>query len=248
MSESLPFDRVADSYDQTRGGERRGRELAAAVAPHLLPGRVLEIGVGTGLVADALARHHDRPVVGVDLSPAMLAHARERLGGAVAAGDARGLPVRDAAVDNAFFVGALHVIVDLTAAFAEAARVVRPGGRVIALSAGHDRDRHDAFAPLLAGLPGRDRVDTPEAVRAAATGAGLRTLESQEGTVSAAAESPNQIAETIENKAWSYLWNVDGAVWASTVLPIVENLRALPDPDEPRDRRISYQLSVFAKS
>ncbi|SNT53499.1 Methyltransferase domain-containing protein [Asanoa hainanensis] len=247
MAESLPFDRVADSYDETRGGEQRGRQFAAALAPHLLPGRVLEIGVGTGLVAAALAQVHGVPAVGVDLSPAMLTHAHTRLGARVAVGDARGLPVRDAAVDNAFFAGALHVIVDVDAAFAEAARVVRPGGRVLALSASSDRDRHDVFAPLLEGLPGRDRVDLPDAVLAAATEAGLRTRESREVTVGAAATSPNQIAETIETRAWSYLWNVDGAVWVSTVMPIVQGLRDLPDPDEPRDRRLTFQLSVFEK-
>jgi SAM-dependent methyltransferase len=247
MAESLPFDRVADSYDQTRGGEKRGQEFAAALAPHLLPGRVLEIGVGTGLVADALARVHGVSAVGVDLSPAMIAHAHSRLGARVAVGDARVLPVRDAAVDNAFFAGALHVIVDVVTAFAEAARVVRPGGRVLALSASNNLGRHDAFAPLLAGLPGRDRPDTPDAVLAAATAAGLRTVESREVTAGAAATSPNQIAETIETRAWSYLWNVDGAVWVSTVLPIVRGLRDLPDPDEPRDRRLTFQLSVFER-
>ncbi|MDG4827033.1 methyltransferase domain-containing protein [Asanoa sp. WMMD1127] len=248
MAESLSFDRVADRYDETRGGQRRGEEFAAALAPHLRPGRSLEIGVGTGLVADALARRHGVTTAGVDLSPAMLSHAYARLGPRVTVGDARRLPVRDASVDNAFFVGALHVIVDLATAFTEAARVVRPGGRVLALSASRDRGRHDAFAPLLAGLPNRDRVDTPDAVVAAAHEAGLRTRESREVTVGAAATSPNEIAETIETRAWSYLWNVDGAVWASTVAPIVQGLRDLPDPDEPRERRITFQLSVFEKA
>ncbi len=97
------------------------------------------------------------------------------------------------------------------------------------------------------GCPGQDRADTPDAVLAAATAAGLRTLESREVTRGAAATSPNQIAETIETRAWSYLWNVDGAVWVSTVMPIVQGLRDLPDPDEPRDRRLTFQLSVFER-
>ncbi|MEV0720021.1 class I SAM-dependent methyltransferase [Asanoa sp. NPDC050611] len=248
MAESLPFDRVADSYDETRGGERRGREFAAVLAPHLLRGRTLEIGVGTGLVADALTRWHGAPTVGVDLSPAMLAHAYARLGSRVTVGDARRLPVRAASVDNAVFVGALHAIVDLAAALAEAARVVRPGGRVISVTAAGDRGKGDEFGDLLAGLPGRDRVDTPGAVRAAATGAGLRTLQSGEVTARTFAETPNQLAEIIENRVWSNLWNVDGAVWADTVMPIVQSLRELPDPDDPRDRRLAFQLSVFEKA
>ncbi|GAA1895679.1 hypothetical protein GCM10009687_76540 [Asanoa iriomotensis] len=247
MAESLPFDRVADTYDETRGGERRGREFAAVLAPHLLPGRTLEIGVGTGLVADALNRRHGASAVGVDLSPAMLGHAHARLGARVTVGDARRLPVRTGSVDNAVFVGALHVIVDLPEALAEAARVVRPGGRVVSLTAATERGKGDEFGDLLAGLPGRDRVDTPAAVLAAATAAGLHTLQSGEVTARSFAESPNQLAEIIENRVWSNLWNVDGAVWATTVEPIVQGLRDLPDPDDPRDRRLPFQLSVFGR-
>jgi SAM-dependent methyltransferase len=247
MPESLPFDRVADRYDQTRGGEKRGREVAAVLAPHLVPGRSLEIGVGTGLVSTALVRQHGVPAVGVDLSPAMLARAHARLGARVAVGDARRLPVRDASVDNALFVAALHAIVDLAAAFTEAHRVVRPGGRVVVLSAPSARDRRDEFAPLLAGLPGSDRLDNPDAVLASATAAGLRSVESRQVTVGSLTESPNRLAEIIETRAWSNLWNVDGAVWASTVMPVVRGLRDLPDPDDPRDRPLTFQLIVFER-
>jgi len=217
------------------------------LAPHLVPGRSLEIGVGTGLVAAALAGQHGVPAVGVDLSPAMLARAHARLGARVALGDARRLPVRAASVDNALFVAALHAIVDLAAAFAEAHRVVRPGGRVVALSAPQVRDRRDEFAPLLAGLPGIDRPDTPDGVLAAATEAGLRMVDTREVTIGTMAESPNRLAEMIETRAWSNLWNVDGAVWAATVMPVVRGLRDMPDPDDPRDRPLTFQLSVFER-
>lgn len=245
MAESVPFDRVADSYDATRGGERRGREFAALVAPHLAPGVTLEVGVGTGLVAEALRRRHGCDTLGVDLSPAMLARAHKRLGGRVAVGDARRLPVRDDSVDNVVVVGALHVIVDIAATFAEAARVVRIGGRVVTISASPARETESEIGAMLAQLPG-DRIDTPEAVAAAATAAGLRTVASTSVAVGSIAESPNNLAQIIEARAWSNLWNVDGAVWASTVMPVVERLRALPDPDDNRDRRVTFQLSVFA--
>lgn len=76
---SVPFDRIADTYDTTRGGVERGGRIAAGVDPWLRPGPVLEIGVGTGAVARPLTdRGH--PVVGLDLSAAMLRGARERLG------------------------------------------------------------------------------------------------------------------------------------------------------------------------
>jgi ubiquinone/menaquinone biosynthesis C-methylase UbiE len=54
---SIAFDAVAKSYDATRGGMERGRRMAATLT-ELLPadGPLLEIGVGTGLVAASLAQ------------------------------------------------------------------------------------------------------------------------------------------------------------------------------------------------
>ena len=67
MTGSIPFDRVAGTYDETRGGLDRGRRLARILA-ELLPerARLLEVGVGTGAVAAGLTEL-GRTVVGVDL-------------------------------------------------------------------------------------------------------------------------------------------------------------------------------------
>src|SRR4051812_8532236 len=109
---SVSFDRIADRYDETRGGEVRGRGHADALAPWVLPdGPLLEVGVGTGVVAAAL---HGRgiSVAGVDLSLAMLRRARDRLGARVVAGDALRLPVRTGAVATVCFVHVLHLVGD----------------------------------------------------------------------------------------------------------------------------------------
>jgi ubiquinone/menaquinone biosynthesis C-methylase UbiE len=88
---SISFDRAAPTYDATRGGLERGVYLADSIVPHLRPGPVLEVGVGTGAVAVAV-RERGHPVVGVDLSPAMLALAQPRLGPRVAVADGFRLP------------------------------------------------------------------------------------------------------------------------------------------------------------
>jgi SAM-dependent methyltransferase len=156
--------------------------------------------------------------------------------------------VRPTSVANTVFVASLHVIVDMAAAFAEAQRVLRPGGRAVVVSRSRDRyPENDDIAPLLADLPVTPRVDDPDAVVAAAARAGLRLRESRTFGAAGLADSPNAVAGIIEQRAWSNLWNVDGAVWASTVLPIVDRLRALPEPDDPRDRSLAFQLSVFEK-
>ena len=89
---SLSFEPIADRYDATRGGEQRGQRTAANLAPLLDPAApVLEVGIGTGIVALAL-RQLGFTVVGVDLSPAMAQRARRRLGPVVAVADAAQLP------------------------------------------------------------------------------------------------------------------------------------------------------------
>lgn len=244
----MPFDRVADRYDETRGGEKRGREFAEAIAPWLVPGPTLEVGVGTGLVAAALrSRGHD--VLGVDLSPAMLAHAHRRMGARLAVGDARALPLRDGGCANVVFVAALHAIRDVEGALREAARVVRPGGRVVAISAPDPsvRPAGDEFVPLLAELPPHQRAVPPLLVAAAAETAGLRRRASEGLIVGSVNQSPNQLADDIETRTWSNLWHVDGVVWASVVEPVIARLRAMPEPDEPRDRPAAVHLSVYER-
>jgi ubiquinone/menaquinone biosynthesis C-methylase UbiE len=91
---------------------------------------VLEVGCGTGLILDRVARFA-RTARGVDLSAGMLAQAARR-GLAVAQGSATALPIATASVDVAYSFKVLAHIPDITGALAEMARVVRPGGWVLA--------------------------------------------------------------------------------------------------------------------
>ena len=53
---TVSFDRVADRYDASRGGHARAEMTVAAIAPWLTAsGPVIEVGVGTGLIASKLA-------------------------------------------------------------------------------------------------------------------------------------------------------------------------------------------------
>jgi ubiquinone/menaquinone biosynthesis C-methylase UbiE len=126
------FDELAPHYDETRGGESRGDEYAADIDAQLPPGAgpILEIGVGTGVVALGLARR-GRPVIGLDLSAPMLARARTRLGPVVVHSDALRMALLPASVAHAVSVWVVHSVADPVALFAEAARVIRPGGRYV---------------------------------------------------------------------------------------------------------------------
>jgi SAM-dependent methyltransferase len=242
----VSFDRIADRYDETRGGAKRGAEMLADIRPWLRPGLVLEVGVGTGLIAAALAGA-GVATLGVDISPRMATRARDRLGRRVAVGDARQLPVRSSGVANVLFVWVLHLVGDAAAALAEAARVVQPGGRVIAMHGfprPDDTDISDALAALNAG-PRRTRSDTDEALATAATAAGLTLLHNGASQPYRLSQSPNEVADLIEERVWSYLWRLDDAQWQALVVPALAALRALPEPDRPRPFNQRHRVSVF---
>lgn len=91
---------------------------------------VLEVGCGTGLILDRAARFA-RSACGIDLSGGMLRRAAER-GLAVAQASATDLPIATASVDVAYSFKVLAHIPDIAGVMREMARVVRPGGWVLA--------------------------------------------------------------------------------------------------------------------
>ena len=150
----------------------------------LQPGeRVLDLGSGSGMDAfvAALAVGPDGRVVGVDMTSAQLEKA-ERLRRthelahvAFQPGRIEQLPVEDASVDVVISNGVINLAPDKPAVFAEAARVLRPGGRLaiadivteIPLTEEIVCDV-DLWASCIGGAPQED------AYREAIRGAGLR--------------------------------------------------------------------------
>src|SRR4029079_11204852 len=91
---------------------------------------VLEVGCGTGLILHRTARFA-RSAAGIDLSGGMLARAQQR-GLRVVQASATDLPIATASVDVAYSFKVLAHIPDIEGALREMARVVRPGGWVLA--------------------------------------------------------------------------------------------------------------------
>lgn len=122
------YDRVGASWEEKYGAELR-RELLVDAR-----GRVLEVGVGTGLSFPHYPAVDE--LVGVDPSAAMLRRARKR---AAAAGrevklveaPAEELPFEDAAFDTVVAIAVLCTVDDPDKAIREIRRVLRPGGRFL---------------------------------------------------------------------------------------------------------------------
>jgi ubiquinone/menaquinone biosynthesis C-methylase UbiE len=91
---------------------------------------VLEVGCGTGLILDRTSRFARR-ATGIDLSGGMLAKAAQR-GLRVVQASATALPIASESVDVAYSFKVLAHIPDIAGAMREMARVVRPGGWVLA--------------------------------------------------------------------------------------------------------------------
>jgi ArsR family transcriptional regulator len=101
-----------------------------------------DLGCGTGQIARLLAPFV-KHVIGVDASPAMLEIARSRVPADVELreGHLEALPIDDGGLDVALLFLVLHYIVDPILVLREAARCLKPGGRLLLVDMmPHDRD------------------------------------------------------------------------------------------------------------
>ena len=142
------FDDTAADYDRIEAmlawgtGSRYRRQ--ALVRGGLKPGmKVLDVGVGTGLVAaQACVLTGDAGLVtGVDPSPGMMAASKLPKTMVLMEGRAESLPFPDNHFDFLSMGYALRHISDLGAAFAEFERVLKPGGRLCILEITQARSR-----------------------------------------------------------------------------------------------------------
>ena len=143
------YDRIADRFD-TRYAHYSYDGVRETLLAFLgtEPSAVLEVGCGTGhwlaIAHQAQPKASSVCLAGVDPSGPMLDRAR------VAAPDARlararaeALPWRDATFDRVFCVNALHHFADRAQFFAEARRILKPGGGLLTIGKDPHTDRDE---------------------------------------------------------------------------------------------------------
>lgn len=123
------FAKIAARYDllntvMSFGQEQAWRRRGAA---HLPPGRVLDLGAGTGAALPVL---QDRQVIALDPVPQMLALNPT---GPRVVGVGEALPFRDGAFDGVFSAYVFRNLTSVDETIAEVARVLRPGGHLVVI-------------------------------------------------------------------------------------------------------------------
>ena len=139
----------ASNWDELRRLHSPDQTVEDALIEALGPGplgQVLDIGTGTGRMAELFATRAER-VIALDKSPAMLRVARARLqhfGGdkiEMVQGDFNALPLADGSMDTVLFHQVLHFAQNPAEALGEAARVLKSGGRIAIVDfAAHQRE------------------------------------------------------------------------------------------------------------
>jgi SAM-dependent methyltransferase len=222
----LDYDAEAAGYDETRGGVPRARAAAYAIRQLLPAGAttVVDIACGTGLVTREIAG-----AVGVDQSEQMARMAATRIGRVVRA-DAAALPFGDDSVDAVTMIWLLHLLDDPMPVLAEAARILRPGGRLIATV---DKNAAD-FVPdtdisrLL--RPVRDEIARDDF---AAVAAAVRPYELKGETTFVGVgqgRSPRMWQRIVAGREYRWM----AALTAEQVRALVSALAELPDQDAAR--------------
>lgn len=229
-------DERASAFDEERAAPDEDlSEVRVVVVRELtgLPLRlVIDVGAGTGLWSDRLARWLGLPVIAVEPSGAMISVLREkRLRGIVAAqGRGEGLPLRDGCCGGAWLSTVVHHFEDLTKAAQEVARVLAPGGVALVRSSFPDQPSGEVYlarffpsaARVVAEFPGLDEVNE------AFGGVGL-ALRRRHTPKEVASPTRTAFLKRVERRADSLVREVSDSEFASGVRAMRTWVQNAPD-------------------
>jgi SAM-dependent methyltransferase len=128
-------------------------DIAFAAVAEAKPGRLLDVGCGPGELTERFAKELRADVRAIDTSPRMVELTRAR-GLDAQLADAEQLPFADGEFDCVFAGWVLYHVPKLDQAIAECARVLKPGGRLVATS--HCDDNINELWELIPGALPRE--------------------------------------------------------------------------------------------
>jgi ArsR family transcriptional regulator len=132
------FDELAGKFGRNYVPGRSWQGLAETLLTLMPPMVIADLGAGEGTFSQLLARR-SKKVIAIDSSDRMVEYGRELASKhgvknlEYRKGDLEAVPIKDAAVDLAFFSQALHHAQHPGQAVAEAWRILKPGGRIVVL-------------------------------------------------------------------------------------------------------------------
>lgn len=257
MTDLIAFDRAAGYYDATRGfppGEDLNAAAflaqAAGIQPH---SRVLEIGVGTGRIAVPLSVHTGL-FVGVDISQPMMAVMLDKQRAArnpvrPVLGDVQRLPLPAASVDFVLAVHILHLVPDAEQTLREAARVLRPDGRMLD---GKNDPELSGFSPLWDAWRDATQSGDPRSARWQRSRVifeelGWRQVGEPHSYQFTYQQSPSSFADRFRKRQISSTWAMDDAIWQAGVDAVEQAIRDhYPDPNAVQEISAGFSVRIFA--
>jgi SAM-dependent methyltransferase len=208
-------------YEAIEGDQ--GPEVVFETVAAYAPARVLEVGCGPGELSDRIARELGAEVAAIDISPRMVELARER-GVDARVADVQELPFASSSFDCVVAAWMLFHVSDLDRGLSEIARVLRPGGRLVAATNG---ERHLEELWSLVGEP------SPSAGLSFRSESAVEALEAHFAAV-----------ERRDLVGWVTLEDPDAAR-AYIASSIVRAHLAVRVPDFDRPLRIGARSAVF---
>jgi ubiquinone/menaquinone biosynthesis C-methylase UbiE len=253
----LDYDREAERYDATRGGDARARAAAEAVETLISraapgwrraagPARVADVACGTGIVTAHLPGP-GRSVTGIDRSAGMAAVAAARLPGRITLGDAVRLPLMSTSVDVVVMVWLLHLLdhAASASALAEAGRVLRPGGLLITTVGKGDAAYSQADDAAAIVRPVRARFDQDQTDSLDR----VRDIGRRHGLTLAAETTFTGVGQGLSPRRWRRLLQHEETGWTAgreRLDAVRAALEALPEQDRPRPDPV-YRLVALRK-
>jgi len=176
---------LVDSAPLISGRQKEWKRMAVEDLEPRKGHRILDIGTGSGEILPMIAeKEPEAEIIGVDISSKMLEVAAERTDGyeniKLVRQDVSSLSFQDGHFDSAIASFAMTTFPDPFGALKEAARVVKPGGKIVILDTGKPEKgaakiTHGLMTPV-AKLFGRTHIDR-DIERTAARVHGIRKIK-----------------------------------------------------------------------